>query len=104
MACVLCVFWAHASDFVTSRPFVMRLVWSAFEHFITCGYFTVCAYLCQPIAPREFRVCVLAHRSGAMTSFRQSKFPTASVRTTSCSAAAPLSKYYLLLLLISTLL
>jgi len=30
-ACVLCVFWAHASDFVTSRPFVMPLVWSAFE-------------------------------------------------------------------------
>jgi len=29
--CVLCVFWAHASDFVTSRPFLMRLVWSAFE-------------------------------------------------------------------------
>jgi len=30
-ACVLCVFWAHASDFVTSRPFLMRVVWSAFE-------------------------------------------------------------------------
>jgi len=27
--CVLCVSWAHASDFVTSRPFVMRLIWSA---------------------------------------------------------------------------
>jgi len=26
-----CVFWAHASDFVTSPPFLMRLVWSAFE-------------------------------------------------------------------------
>jgi len=25
MACVLCVFWAHASDFVTSSPFLMRL-------------------------------------------------------------------------------
>jgi len=24
-------FWVHASDFVTSRPFLMRLVWSAFE-------------------------------------------------------------------------
>jgi len=31
MACILCVFRAHASDFVTSRPFLMRLVWSAFE-------------------------------------------------------------------------
>jgi len=30
-ACVLCVFQAHGSDFVTSRPFLMRLVWSAFE-------------------------------------------------------------------------
>jgi len=29
--CILCVFWAHASDFVMSRPFLMRLVWSAFE-------------------------------------------------------------------------
>jgi len=28
---VLCIFWAHASDFVTSRPFLMRLEWSAFE-------------------------------------------------------------------------
>jgi len=27
-ACVLWVFWAHASDFVTSRRFLMRLVWS----------------------------------------------------------------------------
>jgi len=24
-------FWAHSSDFVTPRPFLMRLVWSAFE-------------------------------------------------------------------------
>jgi len=24
-------FWAHASDFVMSRPFLMRLVWFAFE-------------------------------------------------------------------------
>jgi len=30
-SCVLCIFWAHASNFVTSRPFLMRLVWSAFE-------------------------------------------------------------------------
>ena len=30
-AYVLCVFWVHASHFVTSRPFLMRLVWSAFE-------------------------------------------------------------------------
>jgi len=30
-AWVLFVFWAHESDFVTSRPFLMRLVWSAFE-------------------------------------------------------------------------
>jgi len=30
-ACVLCVFWAHASDFMTLRPFLIRLVWSAFE-------------------------------------------------------------------------
>jgi len=30
-AFVLCGFWAHASDFATSRPFLMRLVWSAFE-------------------------------------------------------------------------
>jgi len=26
---ILCVFWAHASDFVTSCPFLMCLVWSA---------------------------------------------------------------------------
>jgi len=30
-ACVLCVFWTHASDFVTSRPFLMRLLQSAFD-------------------------------------------------------------------------
>ena len=30
-ACVMCVFWAHASDLVTSRRFLMCLVWSAFE-------------------------------------------------------------------------
>ena len=30
-ACILCVFWAHASDFLTSRPFLRRLVRSAFE-------------------------------------------------------------------------
>jgi len=29
--CVLCALWTHASDFVTSRPSLMRLVWSAFE-------------------------------------------------------------------------
>ena len=29
-AWVLCVFWAHTSDFVTSRPFLMRLLWSVF--------------------------------------------------------------------------
>jgi len=30
-ACTRCVLWAHASDFVTSRPILMRLVRSAFE-------------------------------------------------------------------------
>jgi len=29
-------------------------------NFITRDYFVVCAYLRQPFAPREFRVCVLA--------------------------------------------
>jgi len=30
-ACVMYVFWAHASDFVMSCHFLMRLVWSAFK-------------------------------------------------------------------------
>jgi len=25
-ACVLCIFWAHVSDFVTSCPFLVHLV------------------------------------------------------------------------------
>ena len=75
-------------------------------HFITRDYFTVCACLRQPIAPRGFRVCVLAHRSGALTTFEVRfadfllKSRTARVRTTfCCSAAAPPSKYFLPLLI-----